>query len=144
MAYSKDKDLVVVRPDILSLGVETWSAQAKLAEEDINRYIDVFWYRGVAVEHGFDWKDEEYAFDATRLLSPERLKKASIYLTLAYAYGHLTKNTTSDGFAAQRDTYQKLYDNEIKAAARFGLDYAWPEIGDVLSERRMPRKLVRG
>ncbi len=144
MAYASEQDMLRFRPDILSLGTASWSDQLKMADTDINRYLDTNWYRGAAQERGFNWKEEDYAFDPSSILKPEQLTLAATYLALSLAYGTLAKNTGDDGFAPQRDDYRKLYDTEMEAVVLYGIDYEWPDAKEETAVRRAPRGLVRG
>ena len=144
MAYCNDADLQKLRPDILDLGTPTWTDQIKIADAEIDRFLDTNWYRGVAQEHGLNWKEDDYAFDSNNLLNPDQVKIASVYLSLSLAYGALAKNSTDDGFSPQRDDYRKLFNTEIEAVVIYGMDYDWPNIGEEVATRRGPRRLVRG
>lgn len=139
--YASDEDLQVYRPDILALGVSNWDEQHALATSRINDYLDKWWYRSAARQRSFDWRDDGYAFDPTKVAADTALIYAAVALTLMLAYGYLAKNLAEDGFTAQRDYWQKEYERTMKEVVTAGVDYTWPDSGEL--EQDTPRGVRR-
>jgi hypothetical protein len=154
--YAEDADLLLIRPDILSLGEASWDEMHTEAFAVINRAIDVMWYRSAAAERGLSWYASSsalvdlsaYPFDPALLLSAAtQLKRLGCFKAFELIYAALTKGT-EDVFANLRDYYAGQYEAELKAVAASGLDYDWDEGGTLAdsekSEPAQPRRLVRG
>lgn len=146
MTYADDDALVLIRPDILGLGVSDWGEQHIEAAAIINRALDAGWYRRNAQERNFDVL--VYPFDSANLLSAKvQLTRLGCYKALEIIYGCLSKGT-GDSFESLRNYYGKSYTEELKAVLAAGLDYDWYLDGsltiDDQNQVRLPRRLVRG
>jgi len=158
MTYADDDDLLLIRPDILSMGTPNWDDQHEEAAAIIDRALDLSWYRAAATERlygqtyanasvlrGFEWK--AYPFNPLLLLNAAgQLKRLSCYKALELAYGCLAKGT-EDSFEKLRDYYAGQYAAELQAVLAAGLDYDWDASGAIdateTTEPQQPRRLVR-
>ena len=103
--YSTDDDLVMIRPNILELGISCWEDQHKEAFKVINRILIGRWYKQMALEYGVDWRETE--FDP-ELVDKDQLVRLSCYKTLEFAYLYLMKDSPEpDGFEREMTMFQK-------------------------------------
>jgi len=140
--YSTDADLVKIRPNILSLGVDDWTEQHKKAFAIINRVIELRWYKDAAKEYSLDWRDTAFSPD---LVEDGYLKDLSVYKTFELAYLFLMKGT-DDPFEKQMKAFRDRYNEELKMVLAMGINYDWDGSGVVVdTERyqRTPRRLTR-
>ena len=143
MSYSTDSDLVKIRPNILSLGVDAWADQHTEATAIINRTL-IVWYKEESLKRG--WSDVD--FDATKLLSAStQLKRLACYKVFELAYMYLMQDSIEDsGFYHEMKLFQTLYETEFRTVLETGLDYDWDadgQIDDYEQEPILPRRLVR-
>lgn len=141
MAYSDDSDLLKIRPDILSLGVSSWSEKHDEAALIIDRAIDSEWYRSIALDNNVDY--QEFPFDGTLLVGEgSQLLRLSCYKTLELIYLSVQKNTAEDdGFERQRKIFLKMYKEEFVGVLGSGMDYDWDRSGAIsIEERSQPTK----
>ena len=143
--YSQDADLVVVRPNILNLGVSGWDTQAKDAFDVINRTLIARWYKDVALEHNIlDWRTTE--FDPERV-DADQLTKLSVYKTLEFSYMHLMKDSPeADGFERESNFFRDRYNEELRIILGLGVNYDWDEDDTISAEEKYTpqiRRLVR-
>jgi len=161
--YADDDDLKVYRADILDFGVTSWADQHKKAFTEINRALDVGWYRQNAAVRGlytggyiggtladriqnYGSNMTVYPFDAELLLNAEtQLRKLACFKCLELAYALLTKG--DDSFSKLRDHYKAEYEKEMVEVMAAGIDYDWDESGIVDDTEKAtvkePRRLVR-
>ena len=114
MAYSSDADLVKLIPDILSLGITSFTDEHATAEEDIQRELRIKWWprKNIAGE-----------MDTTKL-TPAQFTMASAYLVLwRYALPQLTNWVDGDRFGNMIDFYKARYGEELEAVLSDGVDY---------------------
>lgn len=151
MAYSIDADMLKIRPNILSLGVDAWTDQHTEADALINRDLES-WYKKEAVKRGsddFDFSDDvEIEFDADKLLNADtQLTRLACYKTLELAYLYLMQDgeAAGEGYNAQRKLFAEMYEQEWRAAQNAGIDYDWDDDGDIdyTESRPYVRGLVR-
>jgi len=147
MAYSLDADLIKVRSNVLSLGVDSWIDQQTEAELIINRTLENKWYKVVAGDFGYDYR--ETPFNAALLLNADtQLVRLSCYKTLELAYLFLQKDTVEpDGFERQRSLFSALYMEELEHVLGLGIDYDWDGSGTIEYDEkkiRTRRTLVKG
>lgn len=147
MAYCTNNDLTKYRPTILQKGVADWANQIAEAERQINRVLDVQWYRDAARDYGIDWR--ETPFDSTKLHEPEvHLNALACYKTLELAYAALAKETEEpDGYERHRDYYAKAYEEEFEVVLAEGIHYDWDadsEEDAFETKQTVPRRLKRG
>lgn len=139
MAYSTDTDLQELRPDILDFGVADWDTQRTIAEKEINRSLDIRWYRAEARSRGVDYKS--VAFDPTKADS-DQLKILSCYKTLALAYEFLSKeDPEGDAFERFSDRFEGKYRSELNDILSDGVEYDWDGSGTIdADEKSVPRR----
>lgn len=127
--YCLESDLVLIRPDILNLGIDEWSEQITEAGKIIDRAIDVQWYRRNAEDYYVDWRSNP--FDRDRLSNVAgQLTRTGCYKTLELIYLYLMKHRIDDAFAKERDLFAKLYKDEIAEVMASGIDYDWDNDDD--------------
>lgn len=142
--YSTDSDLVKYRPNILSLGVNSWENQREEAFSMINRLIRARWYRIVAVEMGYDPNitlfNHEYIRDGT-------LTRLEVFKTLELAYMYLKKDSPEgDGFERNEKEFRKRFNEELEIVLSVGIDYDWSASGSFDDDElylKAPRRLIR-
>lgn len=123
MTYCTDADLVKYRPNIMQLGVDSWEEQRQEAYSIINRVIKVRWYRAVAEEMGYDWRETDFDPD---LVSSGQLDRLECFKTLELAYLKLQKDTKDpDGFARLEESFHARYNSELDFVLSSGIDYDW-------------------
>jgi hypothetical protein len=135
--YSTDQDLLEVRPDILDLGVVSWETQHTEAKRQIDRQLDVGWYRQVAGDWGLDWTEDQ--FDATLMLNAStQLKRLSVLKTLELAYMYLATSASvePDAFMRQMELFRGLAEEEFRAVLASGIDYDWDASGGISDEEK--------
>ena len=144
MTYCADSDLLLYRPNILSLGVSDWEDQRTEAYTLINRIINKRWYKFAAVEMGYDPDLTE--FDPTSVLD-DSLKRLECYKTLELAYMHLMKDSPkADGFERNMVLFSRKYGEELDNILAIGLDYDWDGDDEIDTEEKLipaPRRLYR-
>ena len=109
------------------------------AEDIINRTIDSQWYRNNALNYSVDWRSTP--FDSTLLLNADtQLRRLATYKSLQLIYLYLMKESKDpDPFERQKDTFKRLYQDELNDVLKAGLDYDWNETGSLdSSERFLP------
>lgn len=152
MAYSTDADLLKIRPNILSLGVDAWADQHTEADAILTRSLEL-WYKQEAAKRcvSTDELDTDYTeieFDADKLLNAStQLKRLSCYKTLELAYLYLMQDgeAVGEGYNAQRKLFADMYEREWKAVVDAGIDYDWDDDGSIDYTESTPyvRGLVR-
>lgn len=138
--YSDDADLLLIRSNILSFGVDSWEDKHTEAKKFIDRVIDSRWYRTVAADNNVNYL--EIPFDGDYLLNNEQLKRLSCYKVLQLIYLDLMKELPDqDGFERHSNKFEALYDKELADVLSCGLDYDWNHSGEITqSERDQPKK----
>jgi len=114
MAFSEDKDLQVLVPDILQLGIDTFADEHERAESDILRVLRVEWWdkKGLAGE-----------LDAT-LLTDTQFTRCAAYLVLwKYALPQLTNWVDGDRFQNMITFYKARYGEELESILLDGVEY---------------------
>lgn len=122
MAFSTDSDLTAIIPDILSLGISSFSDEHAKAEADIKREIRNRW-----------WSRTGYAgeLDDT-LLTDTQWTRANAYLVIwKYAMPQLTNWVEGDRFREMQSFYRDLYNQELEAVFSDGVEYDYNEDGTV-------------
>jgi len=142
--YCDSDDLVLIRPNILELGVLDWSDQIVEAGKIIDRAIEVKWFRRIAEENNLDWRVT--TFDRDNLSSAEnQLTRLGCYKSLELIFMYLMKHRANDAFANERKLFADLYKEELHEVLLAGLDYDWEGDGLDSDEMSIPqvRRLVR-
>jgi phage major head subunit gpT-like protein len=137
MAFSSDTDLTDLIPDILDLGISSFSGYHTDAQADIEREIRIKW-----------WSATGYSgeMDAT-LLTSSQWAKASAYLVLwKYALPQLTNWIPDDRFQVMMAHYKAMYNDEMENVFADGVEYDYNEdsvISDSEKSHTIINRLVR-
>lgn len=127
MAFSTDSDLTAIVPDILSLGIESFSGEHAKAEADIIRELRRRWWPRTS------YKGE---LDAT-LLVDAQFTRANAYLVLwKYALPQLTNWVDGDRFREMITFYRDLYSQELEAILNDGVEYDFDEDGIIQNDEK--------
>jgi hypothetical protein len=114
MAYSTDADLTEYQPDILTLGIDSFTEEHDKAQADIIRELRAKWYSK---------KNTDKELDAT-LLTDSQFKVASVYLVLwKYALPQLTNWVDGDRFLEMIKFYKSRYGEEMADILASGVEY---------------------
>lgn len=127
MAFSTDSDLTAIIPDILSLGISSFSGEHAKAEADIKREIRRRW-----------WPRTGYAgeMDDT-LLTDSQWTRANAYLVLwKYALPQLTNWVDGDRYREMLDFYRDMYAQELEAVFGDGVEYDYNDDGVIESSEK--------
>ena len=127
MAFSTDSDLTAIIPDILSLGISSFSDEHAKAEADIKREIRNRW-----------WSRTGYSgeLDAT-LLTDTQWTRANAYLVIwKYAMPQLTNWVEGDRFREMQAFYRDLYNQELEAVFADGVEYDYNEDGSISEDEK--------
>lgn len=142
--YSTDDDLLEIRRDILSLGIDDWDLQHAQAKEFIDRDLETRWYRKEALNRGVDYNTDR--FNALLLLDTTQLKRLSCYKVLELAFRFIGHEYEADPSAKKSDLFANLYADEFDRVIDFGLQYDWDEddtLDDYEDVRASARTLTR-
>jgi hypothetical protein len=144
IAYSNDNDILEIRANILSLGVDNWTFKHQEAFSIINRVLSKRWYETVAAENGLDWRVTSFDPDKMHI---EDVRRLACYKTLELAYLYLMNDAPEpDGFERQMKIFRELYNEELSIITAAGLTYDWDADLVVDPEEkfiRVPRRLSR-
>jgi hypothetical protein len=129
MAYSSDADLVELIPDILDLGIASFTAEHTTAEEDIQRELRIRWWPRKNISGEMD----------NSKLTGTQFKTTSAYLVLwRYALPQLTNWVDNDRFGNMIDFYKARYSEELDAVLADGVEYDEDGDGAVKEDERLP------
>lgn len=139
--YSTDADLLVIRPNIASLGISDLSAYHTEAKNRIDRILEQRWYRPEATNRGILY--EETPFDSDNLRTAQ-LKYLSCYKALELIYEALAKECPEgpDGFERMEAKYHAKFDDELQSLLTLGIDYDWDD-DDTFDEDERIRPVFR-
>ncbi len=145
MTYCTDQDLLKYRSNILSLGETDWAEQRQDAYTEINKVLNVRWYRKVALQLGLDPTLTEFDPD---LVKNDSLKKLECFKTLESAYMLLMKDSPEpDGFERNMNLFSKQYGDELNLiVTTIGVDYDWNDDDEISIDETVitaPRRLFR-
>lgn len=131
MPYSNDGDLAAIRANIMDFAPgdpASWESLRSLAEPEMERDLELYWYRAEAGRRGVD--PEARPMDAGLLTDPDQLKRLSCLKTLERIYLFVQKDSReADGFERQRVFFEEKYNKEMDDVAAQGVDYDWESIG---------------
>ena len=114
MAFSTDSDLIALVPDILELGVTSFSTEHSKAEADILREIRINWWGRKDISGDFN---KEY-------LTKSQFTRSSAYLVLwKYALPKLTNWVDGDRYQSMITFYKSRYGEELDSILRDGVEY---------------------
>ena len=143
--YCTEDDLILIRPDVMGLGVDDWSDQIAEAGLMVDRIIEAEWYRPIAEENNIDWRVTP--FDRTLLLDADtQLTRLGCYKSLELIFLHVMKHTSEDVYDKERKLFRDMYTEELNDVMKYGLDYDWDESGAITSDESIVpivRRLVR-
>jgi hypothetical protein len=130
MAFSTDSDLTALLPDILTLGISSFTDEHARAQADIEREIRNKWWD----KTGFSGE-----LDPT-LLTDSQWTRAAAYLVLwRYALPQLTNWVDGDRFQNMIDFYRARYAEEMDAIFRDGVEYDADNDSTVTNTEKQPR-----
>lgn len=114
MAFSIDADLMTLVPDILDLGVTSFSTEHAKAEIDILRELRINWWNRKNIEGDIN----------VDYLTTSQFTRCSAYLVLwKYALPQLTNWVDGDRFQSMILFYKSRYGEELEAILRDGVEY---------------------
>lgn len=122
MAFSTDSDLTAIIPDILSLGISSFSGEHAKAEADIKREIRSRW-----------WSRTGYSGEMVDTqLTDSQWTRASAYLVLwKYALPQLTNWVDGDRYREMLNFYRDMYAQEMEAVFADGVEYDYDDDGSI-------------
>ena len=127
MAFSTDSDLTAIIPDILSLGISSFSDEHAKAEADIKREIRNRWWNRTGYSGELD----------DTLLTDTQWTRANAYLVIwKYAMPQLTNWVEGDRFREMQAFYRDLYNQELEAVFADGVEYDYNEDGSISEDEK--------
>lgn len=122
MAFSTDSDLTGIQPDILSLGISSFSGEHAKAEADIKRELRNKWWSRTGRAGEMD----------STLLTDSQWTRANAYLVMwKYALPQLSNWVGDDRFLSMISFYRDLYNQEMEAVLADGVEYDFNEDGTI-------------
>jgi hypothetical protein len=122
MAFSTDSDLTAIIPDILQLGISSFSGEHAKAEADIKREIRRRWWPRTGYSGEMD----------DTLLTDSQWTRANAYLVLwKYALPQLTNWVDGDRYREMLNFYRDMYAQELEAVFGDGVEYDYNEDGTI-------------
>ena len=114
MAFSTDSDLISLVPDILELGITSFSGEHTKAQSDIVRELRINW-----------WDRKGLTGDInTAYLTTSQFTRCAAYLVLwKYALPQLTNWVDGDRYQSMITFYKSRYGEELEAILRDGVEY---------------------
>lgn len=129
MAFSSDSDLTAIIPDILSLGISSFSAEHALAQAEIERELRAKWYPKLQLSVEMD----------ASLLTASQWTKTSAYLVLwKHALPKLTNWVDGDRFQNMITFYKTRYEEELASVIRDGVEYDFNDDNTVSESEKAP------
>lgn len=127
MAFSTDSDLIALVPDILELGVTSFSTEHSKAEADILRELRINWWDRKDIKGDFN---KEY-------LTNSQFTRCSAYLVLwKYALPKLTNWVDGDRYQSMINFYKSRYGEELESILRDGIEYDADDDGTVTEQEK--------
>lgn len=114
MAFSSDKDLQNLVPDILQLGIDTFSDEHDRAQSDIIRELRIGWW---------DKKGLSGELNSAHLTDSQFTRCASYLVLWKYALPQLTNWVDGDRFQSMIAFYKSRYGEELDSILRDGIEY---------------------
>jgi hypothetical protein len=134
MAMSVDTDLQSIVPDILDLGIASFSSEHAKAKADIERRLRREWWpnKGLAGELN------------TTLLTESQFTRTAAYLVLwKYALPQLTTWVADDRFKIMLDHYREMYESEFQDVLEDGVEYDYNDDDVISVSERAPVHMGR-
>jgi hypothetical protein len=114
MAFSTDSDLTDLIPDILQLGITSFSDEHTKAQSDIIRDLRIEWW---------DKKGLEGELTSSYLTDSQFTRCASYLVLWRYALPQLTNWVDGDRFQNMIAFYKSRYGEEFESILRDGIEY---------------------
>lgn len=129
MAFSTDADLMKLVPDILNLGIESFTLEHAQAKADIERKIRADWW----AKRGYSGE-----LDSSKLTSSQWTRSSSYLVLWKYALPKLTNWVDNDRFMGMIDFYKARYGEEIESVFQDGVEYDADGDGTVTDKEKEP------
>jgi len=114
MVMSTDTDLLALMPDVLELGIDSFTLDHSRAQADIERQLRVDWWNSTGRSGEMN----------TSLLTESQFTRACIYRALGwYILPKLAKWQPDDRFTAMMDHYRSEYADEMAFILQDGVEY---------------------
>lgn len=114
MAFSEDKDLQELVPDILQLGIDTFADEHERAQTDIQRELRIQWWERKKIDGEMN----------PAYLTDTQFTRCAAYLVLwRYALPQLTNWVDGDRFQSMITFYKSRYGEELEAILLDGVEY---------------------
>lgn len=134
MAMSQDSDIVAIIPDILTLGISSFSTEHAKAQAEIERRLRRDWFP----KAGYSGE-----MNAT-LLTQSQFTTASSYLVLIdYALPKLSTWQEGDRFTMMIAFYKSKYEQEFSAVLKDGVEYDADSSGTISTSEKSPTHFGR-
>ena len=129
MAFSTDSDLISLVPDILELGITSFSGEHAKAQSDIVRELRINW-----------WDRKGLTGDInTAYLTTSQFTRCAAYLVLwKYALPQLTNWVDGDRYQSMITFYKSRYGEELEAILRDGVEYDADNDGSLTQAEKKP------
>ena len=114
MAFSTDTDLQDLVPDILQLGIDSFTAEHTKAQNDILRDLRIEWW---------DKKGLSGELNSAYLTASQFTRCASYLVLWKYALPQLTNWVDGDRFQSMITFYKSRYGEELESILRDGIEY---------------------
>ena len=114
MAFSTDTDLQDLVPDILQLGIDSFTAEHTKAQNDILRDLRIEWW---------DKKGLSGELNSAYLTDSQFTRCASYLVLWKYALPQLTNWVDGDRFQSMITFYKSRYGEELDSILRDGIEY---------------------
>jgi hypothetical protein len=114
MAFSTDTDLQDLVPDILQLGIDSFTAEHTKAQNDILRDLRIEWW---------DKKGLSGELNSAYLTDSQFTRCASYLVLWKYALPQLTNWVDGDRFQSMITFYKSRYGEELESILRDGIEY---------------------
>ncbi|HAS23830.1 MAG TPA: hypothetical protein DCR51_12080 [Idiomarina loihiensis] len=117
MAFSSDADLIKLVPDILSLGITSFTLEHPKAQADIERDLRIKWWP--RKRRSGDTEE----MDNSKLTDSQFTQAASFLVLWMYVLPKLTNWVDNDRFLEMIDFYKARYGEEMEAVYGDGIEY---------------------
>ena len=114
MAFSTDTDLQDLVPDILQLGIDSFTAEHTKAQNDIIRELRIGWW---------DKKGLSGELNSAYLTESQFTRCASYLVLWKYALPQLTNWVDGDRFQSMITFYKSRFGEELDSILRDGVEY---------------------
>jgi hypothetical protein len=121
MVFSTDSNLADLVPDILELGIVSFSDEHAKAQSDIERDLRVKWWpkKVRTLTNSSDYAE----MDATKLTASQFTRCASYLVLARYALPQLTNWVDGDRFQAMIKFYDARFHEELDSIISDGVEY---------------------